>query len=152
MPAPGWQRSWKRSWIDSVRPVVDEGELRFTYSRSSGPGGQNVNRVRTRVTLLFDLRQSRSLTDTQKRSVAIRLSTRINREGVLRVVSQRHRTREANRKAAVERFDELMAGALARRTPRKKTRISAGKKRRRVEAKRRRGEIKQSRSSRSWDD
>ena len=92
------------------------------------------------------------LTDTQKRSVAIRLSTRINREGVLRVVSQRHRTREANRKAAVERFDELMAGALARRTPRKKTRISAGKKRRRVEAKRRRGEIKQSRSSRSWDD
>ena len=121
-------------------------ELRFTYSRSSGPGGQNVNRVRTRVTLLFDVGQSAGLTDAEKRRIGDRLATRINSEGVLRVVSQRHQTREANRKTAVERFRELIAAALRRQRPRKKTRVSKAARRRRVEVKRRRGEVKRGRS------
>ena len=134
------------------RPSIDTDELRFTYSRSSGPGGQHVNRVETRVTLLFDVVGSPSLTGEQKRRVRRRLATRINKEGVLRVVSQRHRTREANRRAAIERFEELLAEALRRPRPRRKTRVPEGTKRRRMESKRRRGEIKRSRGRpEPWD-
>jgi ribosome-associated protein len=135
------------------RPSIGADELRFAYSRSSGPGGQYVNRVETRVTLLFDVAESPSLTDEQKRRVRRRLATRINKAGILRVVSQRHRTREANRRAAIERFEELLAEALRSPRPRRKTRVPAGAKRRRVESKRRRGEVKRSRGRPgSWDD
>jgi len=136
-----------------MMPKIARGELQFAYSRSSGPGGQNVNRVETRVTLLFDVDASPGLTDSQKRRVHSRLATRINKDGVLRVVSQRFRTREANRRAAVERFEELLAEALRRVRPRRKTRVPKAVKRRRIESKRRRGEIKRSRSKpRSGDD
>ena len=129
-------------------PAIAEHELYFTYSRSSGPGGQHVNRVETRVTLLFDLEASESLSDEQKRRVRERLATRINKEGVLRVVSQRHRSREGNRRAALERFEELMAEALRLLRPRKKTRVSRAARRRRVDTKRRRGEVKRLRGRR----
>ena len=122
--------------------MIAEDELRFTYSRSSGPGGQNVNRVETRVTLLFDVLGSPSLSEGQKRRIASRLATRINKEGILRVVSQRHRTREANRRAARERFEELLTGALRRKPPRRKSGVPRAARRRRLEGKRRRGEVK----------
>ena len=107
---------------------IAEEELRFTYSRSSGPGGQNVNRVETRVTLLFDVDASGFLSGSQKRRIGSKLATRINRDGILRVVSQRHRTREGNRRAAVERFRELLTEALRRRRVRRKTGVPAGAK------------------------
>ena len=125
---------------------IAEYELRFTYSRSSGPGGQNVNRVETRVTLLFDVLGSPSLTEGQKRRIESRLATRINKEGILRVVSQRHRTREANRRAAAKRFEELLAGALRRERPSRKTRVQREARRRRLEGKRRRGQLKRLRT------
>ncbi len=59
--------------------AIVEHELRFTYSRSSGPGGQNVNRVETRVTLLFDVLRSPGLTEDEKRRIATQLATRINK-------------------------------------------------------------------------
>ena len=71
---------------------IPDSELSFVTSRSSGPGGQNVNKVDTRVTLLFDVGASPSLTDEQRSRVLARLPGRINREGVLRVFSQRYRT------------------------------------------------------------
>ena len=77
--------------------VLPERELSYRSSRSSGPGGQNVNKVETRVTLLFDISGSAVLDETQKELVRQRLATRINKKGVLRVVSQRHRTQNANR-------------------------------------------------------
>jgi ribosome-associated protein len=123
-------------------PSVGAHELRFTYSRSSGPGGQHVNRVETRVTLLFDVDGSPSLSETQKLRIRSHLATRINKDGMLRVVSQRHRTREGNRRAAIERFEELLAEALRPRRARRKTRVSAAERRRRVDSKRRRGEVK----------
>jgi ribosome-associated protein len=129
-------------------PVIAETELRFVYSRSSGPGGQHVNRVETRATLLFDVAASPSLTEEQKRRIRRRLATRVNREGMLRVVSQRHRTREANRRAAIERFRELLTEALRTQRPRRKTSVPKKAKRRRVETKRRRGEIKRLRGKR----
>lgn len=126
--------------------AIAENELRFTYSRSSGPGGQNVNRVETRVTLLFDVLGARSLTEGEKGRIASRLATRINKEGILRVVSQRHRTREANRRAARERFEELLTAALRRNRPRHKTRVPRVVRRRRLEGKRRRGKLKRLRT------
>ncbi len=128
-----------------------EDELRFTFSRSSGPGGQNVNKVETRVTLYFDVENSPTLTMTQKQRIGERLATRISNDGVMRVSSQRHRTRSANRDAACERFYELIAWALRRDKPRRKTRVSKAAKKRRLDDKRRRGDIKRRRSGSDWD-
>ncbi len=122
----------------SITPelAIPEPELRFVYSRSSGPGGQNVNKVETRVTLLFDL-ASPSLGPGQRQRLAEALATRVNRAGVLRVVCQRHRTQAANQREAVERFVELLRQALAEPEERVATRPPARVRRRRLEDKRR---------------
>ncbi len=121
---------------------IDESELDYEFARSSGPGGQNVNKVETKVTLKFVVEDSAALTDDQKRRISDILATRITKEGVLRVTSQRHRTREANRHAAIARFIELIDDALVVRAPRKKTKISRAANRRRLEGKKRRSHKK----------
>jgi ribosome-associated protein len=117
---------------------IDDGELRFEFARSGGPGGQNVNKVETKVRLLFDVVHSPSLTGDQRSLIEERLSTRISKAGILHVSSQRHRTREANRKATLEKFAELVARALAEDEPRVRTRIPKAQRRRRLESKRQR--------------
>lgn len=124
------------------RLAIPEREVSFETSTSSGPGGQNVNKVETRVTLLFDLAASESLDPEQKETIRDRLATRINKAGVLRVVSQKHRSQSANRQAATERFAALLAEALEQTPPRKKTKPSRTARRRRLRNKRRRSEIK----------
>ena len=131
---------------------IPEEELRFQASRSGGPGGQNVNKVSTRVMLLFDLQASPSLTPEQKTRIAQRLATRINKQGVLRVVCQSSRSQSANRDQAVERFSQLLREALEETPERKKTRVSEAEKRRRLEDKRKRAEIRKARRvPRDWD-
>jgi ribosome-associated protein len=115
---------------------IDDSEIRFEFTRSSGPGGQNVNKVETKVRLLFDVAGS-SLSADQKRRITERLGSRISKDGVLRVSSQRHRTREANRAAAVERFAELIAGALKEDVPRIATKVPRAQKKRRLVNKKR---------------
>jgi ribosome-associated protein len=132
-------------------------ELSFTFSRSSKPGGQNVNKVNTRVTLIFDLLHSPSLSAAQKIRIRQHLAGRINKQGLLRVVSFRYRTQGANRVAAIERFASLLKEALHETKPRKKTRQSRSAKESRLAAKKHRGRIKQMRSTRSkkgdnWQD
>jgi ribosome-associated protein len=135
---------------DRVR--IPASELRFVTSRSSGPGGQNVNKVNTRVTLLFDLAVTQSLTSTQRSRVRRRLHTRIDRRGVMRVVSSRHRTQAANRRAAIERFTGLLADALAVPKARLKTRVPAAAIERRLQEKARRSQVKRRRASRPVTD
>lgn len=125
--------------------AIPEQELTFEYSRSSGPGGQNVNKVSTKVTLRFDVSASPSLSDDQRDRITHKLRTRITKDGVLRVTSQRHRTRRANQEAAVERFVELMREALARRRRRRRTRIPREAHERRMEEKKRRSRRKRER-------
>jgi ribosome-associated protein len=132
-------------------------ELSFTFSRSSKPGGQNVNKVNTRVTLIFDLLHSPSLSAAQKIRIRQHLAGRINKQGLLRVVSFRYRTQAANRVAAIERFASLLREALHETKPRKKTRQPRSAKESRLAAKKHRGRIKQMRSTRSkkgenWQD
>ena len=128
--------------------ALPDEELSFATSRSGGPGGQNVNKLETRVTLRFDLAGSPSLSEEQKARLRERLATRITRSGVLHVTAQKHRTQAANRDAALSRFAELVRDALREETPRKKTRVPKAVKRRRIEEKKRRGQRKLERSGR----
>jgi ribosome-associated protein len=129
------------------RVLIPEDELVFKTSRSGGPGGQNVNKLNTRVTVLFDVAGSPSLSDEQKHEVRSRLSTRLDKHCVLRIVSQKHRSQEANRQAAVERLIELLQEALKPRPIRRKTKAPAAAKERRLKAKKHRGVIKQNRQA-----
>jgi ribosome-associated protein len=126
--------------------AVPEREIRFTASRSGGPGGQNVNKLNTRITLAFDVAASPSLSPEQKARIRERLATRISGNGILRVTSQRFRTQSANREAALERFVELLRTALAERAWRVRTRPTALARERRVASKKLRGRLKAQRA------
>ncbi len=128
--------------------VIPYDELRFTATTAGGPGGQHVNKVSTKVTLLFDVQASPSLTEAHKARLFAALAGRIGRDGVLRLVSQSTRSQSANKELAVERFAALVREALTPRPPRRKTRATLASKLRRLEGKKRRGAVKRDRAGR----
>ena len=125
--------------------VIPASELQFRFSRSSGPGGQHVNRSETRVELLFDVRTSPSLTDDQRQCLLQRLRTHLDNDGVVHVVSSETRSQAENRVRSVARFKALLAGALRRRIQRIPTAPSAASRERRLAYKRARSRVKQAR-------
>ena len=131
--------------------AIPEEELSFATSRSGGPGGQNVNKLETRVTVRFDL-ASPSLDEARRTRIRERLGTRVSRAGVLAVSSQRHRTQAANREAAVARLVELLRDAFAERAPRRPTRPGRAARARRLDAKLRRSRRKRDRSTPAMED
>lgn len=131
--------------------ILLEEEIRFTFSRSGGPGGQNVNKVNTKVTLWFDVLGSPSLTEEQKQKIQHRLGNRITKDGMLQIVSAQFRTQKANREDAQRRFVDLLAAALQDRPKRKKTRIPKRVKEARLTAKKKRAALKVSRLKKDWD-
>jgi ribosome-associated protein len=122
--------------------VIPVAELEFRASRASGPGGQGVNTTDSRVELRFDVAGSPSLPPEAKARALRRLGPRLDSGGVLRVVAQARRSQLANRRAALERFAELLTAALHTPRPRRPTRPSRAAEAQRVEAKRRRSATK----------
>lgn len=122
--------------------VIPMRELTFVATTGSGPGGQHVNRVATKIVLLWDVDASLSISALQKRRILQQLSTRINKLGVMRVTSSKYRSQKANRSATIERFVLLLADVLKPRAMRKKTRVPSRQKAKRLDEKRRRSVTK----------
>jgi ribosome-associated protein len=128
--------------VGNIRNTDFSSELRFTASRSGGKGGQNVNKVSTKVELHFDYMNSFILNDEQKNLITFKLSSHINKEGILTVVAQEERTQLMNKKRAVEKFYNLLEKAFTKNKKRVATKPSKAYHKKRVESKRRNSEKK----------
>ena len=122
-----------------------EKEFEFITSRSSGKGGQHVNKTNTKVELRFDVLNSNLLTDDEKELLIKNLSGRINKDNILQVVSQKSRSQLKNKKTCIKKFYELLEKGLKIPKKRKKTKRSRSSILKRLENKKRQSEKKESR-------
>ena len=122
--------------------AIDEREIEEEFVRSSGPGGQNVNKLNTAVQLRFDVRHSPSLPHELRVRLERLAGRRLTKDGVLVIIAQRHRTQERNRQDALARLVELVQRAAVAPRPRRPTKPTMGSRERRLESKKRRGTIK----------
>ena len=125
--------------------TIPRAEIEARASRAGGAGGQHVNTSSTRIELRWNVLQSRVLDETTRRLIMEKLPTRIDADGALRVVSSARRSQLQNREAAEARMAELVAGALHREKPRRKTKPSKAAKQKRLDEKRRHSERKKNR-------
>jgi ribosome-associated protein len=129
-----------------------ERELTFQASRSGGAGGQNVNKVSTKMELRFHVGNSELLTDDEKLLVQEKLASRITNDGFLQVVSQTERSQLQNKEQAIARFYELLRQALTRQKKRTATKPSRSSVRKRLESKRKQSDKKAGRGYRGGDE
>lgn len=127
------------------------GELQLRAITGSGPGGQHVNRSATRIELRWNVRTSRALSDAQRARVMAKLASRLDSDGLLRIVAGEYRSQQQNRRAALERLTTIVARALVVPPSRKATRPTRASVERRLDDKRRRADTKQDRRGRHDD-
>jgi ribosome-associated protein len=131
--------------------AIPDQELEERFVRSSGPGGQNVNKVSTAVELRFDVARSPSLPEAVRERLLARRDRRITDDGVLVLSAQRFRTQDRNREDARERLAAVIVAALSAPKKRVATKPTKGSKERRLGAKRERSTVKRHRSASGWD-
>jgi len=134
-----------RSEDEMLTHTVPEDEMAIDFVRSSGPGGQNVNKRATKVVLRWNVGASAAFSEEEKEIIRTELGNRINADGEIVLTAQVERSQAQNKDAAIRRLQELVAEALAPRKARKPTRPSRAERERRLEEKRRRGEQKRER-------
>ena len=132
--------------------ALDESEIQIEFTRASGPGGQNVNKVATAARLRFDVRHSPSLPDDVRQRLIRLAGQRVTADGVLVIEARRFRTQERNRQDALDRLVALIRQAAAKPKRRRKTQPTLASRQRRLEGKRRRSQIKRLRRPTSRDE
>ncbi len=130
---------------------AEPGSLRLQAARAQGPGGQNVNKVNTRMELWLDLRQITGLRETALARLAKMAGKRLTQDGLLHLTCGEHRSQETNRQELFDRLRVMIQTARVEPKIRRKTKPSHGSKQRRLEQKNRRGEIKSLRRSQNQD-
>jgi len=131
--------------------VISDEELEWKFIRSSGPGGQNVNKVASAAQLRFLLPQNASLPVAARNRLRRLAGQKLIDDGTILFKSMSERTQEANRRVALERLEALIRAALIEPKIRKKTRPTKASKERRIDSKKRRGSTKQSRGGHGWE-
>lgn len=126
-------------------------EFKFSASRSGGPGGQNVNKVSSKIELRFNVGESTILTSEEKEIIITKLATRISNDGELAIVSQSERSQLANKEKAIEKFYSLLSKALKPVKKRKPTKPSKASKEKRLDTKKVNSERKQRRKQISFE-
>jgi ribosome-associated protein len=132
-------------------PDILHPELKFKAVRSSGKGGQHVNKVSSKIELYFDVSNSMVLTEDQKKLILAKLAGRVNSEGILMLDSQESRSQFRNKQIAIKKFDELIRTSFIKKKARIKSKPSLGAVARRIESKKKLGEKKALRKKK-WDE
>ena len=129
-----------------MREIDFEGELRFQASRSGGKGGQNVNKVSTKIELNFNIPNSKLLDDEEKNILAVKLKNKLDKNGILKIVSQSERSQYLNKLDAIKKFYNLIEKAFKREKIRHKTNPSKTSKEERLISKKIESQKKSARS------
>jgi ribosome-associated protein len=132
--------------------IIPDGDISLSFMRSSGPGGQNVNKVATAVQLRFDLGGTRILDAAAKQRLRGLAGRRVTQEGALLIVARNHRTQEQNRRAALERLQILLAAALIEPKRRRATKPTRAARERRLAGKAHGQKTKRLRGKVGWED
>jgi ribosome-associated protein len=137
--------------IISPDVAIPDEEFEWKFVRSSGPGGQNVNKVSSAVQLRFLLPQNSSLPVGARNRLRRLAGQKLIDDGSILINARSERSQEQNRRAALARLAELIRAALIEPKVRRKTRPTRASKERRIDSKKRRGTTKQGRGTRGWD-
>ena len=125
-----------------MKTEIISSELNFKAVRSSGAGGQNVNKVSSKMVLIFDVATSQGLNDEEKLLIQTKLKTKISQENLLILTCDEDRSQFKNKKIIIKRFFEMLEKALTKPKVRKATRITKGANEKRIQEKKKAGEIK----------